>query len=428
MPPSLAECPNEIIETILVLLDLDDVRTLRLSCRSLSISCVQAHFKSYYHTKRVEISSRGLKAFVDAMQHNRFVYCLQKLILVGLTAGGQRARSKQTREIAEIEANLLSQAFRGIAASMNQGELLSICLEVAIGIKSRRERAPPSTCPRYKWLSVWQCTAQTFHTTMRALSASALPLGELRLYHGSNMRFCSLASNELGKVDFGERGLASSLSSLTSLSISLSDAVVDNLAGELLAGREQAACASDGLAGLLQPAVSLANLEIHWFRLRNPLGRADNPLRSRCLLLSATAQLGLLPKLKSCKLDGVYTIERDLLAFVQHTAVQRLTLERVSLLSGTFRSSFEYCVSEDAKMQTLYFNDLFECDALLEFQSLLLLGGQSPPTMTTTRLSRHGREITQPVNYHCQWTYALEPDSPHTRMRAQRIRANYGPP
>jgi hypothetical protein len=71
MSPWIEDCPNEIIEAIVVLLDLDDIRSFRQSCRSLAAKTTQNRFKSYYHSKRVDITLHALGAFVDAVWSSR---------------------------------------------------------------------------------------------------------------------------------------------------------------------------------------------------------------------------------------------------------------------------------------------------------------------------------------------------------------------
>ena len=95
MSPRLEDCPDEVIEAIVVLLHLDDIRSLRQSCRSLAAKTTQRHFKSYYHSKRVDITRRALRAFVNATQPGRLGCLVQELILVGLT--NAKARIETTR-------------------------------------------------------------------------------------------------------------------------------------------------------------------------------------------------------------------------------------------------------------------------------------------------------------------------------------------
>jgi hypothetical protein len=147
MSPCLKDCPSEIIEAIVVLLDLVDIRSLRQSCRSLAVKSTQDRFKSYYHSKRVEITPHALRAFVDATQPGRLGCLVQELILVGLTndAGGDNSPQQvQT----ETELDLLTQAFNGIAANGRSGAPLSLSLKVAVVPDGTEERILPVAGPQ----------------------------------------------------------------------------------------------------------------------------------------------------------------------------------------------------------------------------------------------------------------------------------------
>jgi hypothetical protein len=137
------------------------------------------------------------------------------LILVSLThdAGGDNS---PRYVLTETELNLLTQAFNGIAANGRSGALLSLSLEVAVVPDSTEERILPVAAATGGWRLVWESAAQTFHTTIRALAASRLPLEKLDVFNNRQLQSCSIASDELCRMDFLNKGLAISLSSLKS--------------------------------------------------------------------------------------------------------------------------------------------------------------------------------------------------------------------
>jgi hypothetical protein len=217
MSPCLKDCPSEIIEAIVVLLDLDDIRSLCQSCRSLAVKSTQGRFKSYYPSKRVEITPHALKAFVDTTQPGRHGYLVQELALVGLTNDTLGDNSKPQDVPTETELDLLTQACNGIAANGRSGALLSLSLEVAVVPDRTEERILPDTAATGGWRLVWQSAAQRFHTTIRALAASRLPLEKLDMFNNRQLQSCSIASDELCRIDFLNKRLAISLSSLESV-------------------------------------------------------------------------------------------------------------------------------------------------------------------------------------------------------------------
>jgi hypothetical protein len=84
MSPSLENCPNEVIESIVVLLVLGDICSLRQSSRTLSSKTTQSHFKSYFLSKHVDITESALRTFVDVTQPGWLGCLIQHLVLVGV--------------------------------------------------------------------------------------------------------------------------------------------------------------------------------------------------------------------------------------------------------------------------------------------------------------------------------------------------------
>ena len=84
MSPSLENCPNEVIESIVVLLVLGDICSLRQSSRALASKTTQNHFKSCFLSKHVDITGSALREFVDVTQRSWLGCLIQNLVLVGV--------------------------------------------------------------------------------------------------------------------------------------------------------------------------------------------------------------------------------------------------------------------------------------------------------------------------------------------------------
>jgi hypothetical protein len=434
MSPCLKDCPNEIIEAIVVLLDLDDIRSLRQSCRSLAVKSTQDRFKSYYHSKRVEITPHALRAFVDATQPGRLGCLVQELILVGLTNDSGGDNSKPQYVLTETELNLLTQAFNGIAANGRSGALLSLSLEVAVVQDGTEKRILPAAAATRGWRLVWKSAAQTFHTTMRALAVSRLPLEKLDVFNNRQLQSCSIASDELYRLDFQDKGLAISLSSLKSLSISLSDRIIEDPSliyfswppkEEDIRQVKIKALAHHNFVGLpkfLQLARSLDSLEIHYFRLETAYYFLfEDPYAQHERLLKSIA-CWKPPKLKQCRLRGIYIRDGDLLAFIQRTPLRQLCMENVTITSGKFRSIFDYCTQKNTPMDKLCFIDLFEEENLVYFSTPDQIG----QAKDTNSLQRVGTEVKQPIIYH--YHQGVVEDTPQTRDLRRQRRREYGRP
>ena len=119
-------------------------------------------------------------------------------------------------------------------------------------------------------------------------------------------------------------------------------------------------CNFIGLAKLLQLSGQLEDLKIHKHHL--DMGVLNNRQANLHIerLLQLAAEIDIPPKLRRIELRGLYVREEDLLAFIWRTGVRKLFMYKVFMSSGSFRSVFDYCTSDAACMEELYFNELFE--------------------------------------------------------------------
>jgi hypothetical protein len=284
-----------------------------------------------------------------------------------------------------MDVSLLSEAFSNIA--MNGGKLLTLSLEVVVYRENAEQRLHPLAGGG--WRYIWKSATDLYHIAIRALAASRLPIEKLSIFN--SLQRCSLGCNELGRIDFEDKGLAISLASLKSLSVSFSDRIIFQSIEDAERScdpdeerdwdtpdrnrdrDEMQAEAEDernfiGLAKLLHLCCQLEDLEIHYYRLRSGLlGTLDLHLER---VLQRVAEAETLPKLKRLVLRGVYVREQDLLAVIRRTGVHKLFMYRVILYGGTFRSIFNYCTSNAAGMEELYFHKLLEEGRSFYFEGL----------------------------------------------------------
>jgi hypothetical protein len=349
-----------------------------------------------------------------------------------------------------MDVSLLSEAFSNIAMNSKTGKLLTLSLEVVVYRENAEQRLHPLAGGG--WRFIWKSAADVYHIAIRALATSKLPIEKLSIFN--SLQRCSLGCNELGRIDFEDKGLAISLASLKSLSVSFSDRIIFQSIED--AGRscdpveerdwdtpdhnrdrdEMQAEAEDegnfiGLAKLLQLCRDLKDLEIHHYRLRSGLlGTLDLHLER---VLQRVAEAETLPKLKRLELRGVYVREQDLLAFIQRTGVHKLFMCRVILDGGTFRSIFDYCTSNTAGMEELYFHKLLEEGRSFYFEGLgashsqpHLIGADPGPRGDT--LQRKGDEVKEQIIYGFWRGGVREVSSPQQMERIKQRYREYGPP
>jgi hypothetical protein len=500
MSPSLEDCPNEVIESIVLLLGLSDIRSLRLCSRSLATKATQNHFKSYFRSKHVDITDSALRAFVDMTRPGRLGCFVQHLVLVGVVNNtklleyilreGEEEYVEEYQEEDEVEeeyeeeeeedepktekqikaeqdlkilkqrqidyeqlhesgtdVSLLSEAFSNIVANSKTGKLLSLSLEVVVYREDSEQKLSPLAGG--SWRFIWKSAGDTFHTLMRSLAASSLSIEKLNIFNDRQFQRCSLASNELGSIDFAHKGLAISLASLKSLSLSFSDKVIfnskrdaeqsydpaeDTAWDEVGEGRDEddiRAEAADegnfiGLAKVLQLCSQLEDLELHQYLLGQGLIPPAEMYYER--LLQRAAEMTPNMNLNRIELRGLYVREKDLLAFIQRTAVRKLSMDRVKMSLGSFRSVFDYCTSDAACIEELYCDELFEQGLRVYFDGP---GHYRFPPLTVPggcdKLERAGPELKQRIIYRsAQGVRATA--SPETAEYMRNLHREYGPP
>jgi hypothetical protein len=257
-----------------------------------------------------------------------------------------------------------------------------------------------------------------------------------------------LASNELGRIVFEHKGLAVSLASLKSLSISFSGKVIFDSKADVKQSFDPAekidksywrrktrpindikAEAADeinfiGLAKILKLCSQLEELELHQYWIGTGLLTPADMHYERLFRLAA--EMDVLPHLKRIELRGSDVREEDLLAFIQRTGVRKLSMYNVHL-SGTFRSIFNYCTSKAASMEELYFHVLSEPGGIVLFD---WPGPCQFPPMTgpggTETLRRVSAEVRQQISYYSTRTIVV--GSPATAEYLRKRYIEYGPP
>ncbi|KAF7554101.1 hypothetical protein G7Z17_g3194 [Cylindrodendrum hubeiense] len=453
MALGLQSCPEDVVECIVQLLDLDDVRNLRLSSRTLAVKSSHHSFKDYFQSKHVDMTASALDKFAQGTQAGDLRSLAQELHLIGiapeagdrkLTASNYGNHEEEERNTTQ-EINLLSQAFDGLAKYAKGGNLPSLTLRVAV-VRNDQERVlPVDTKLRAKSQGVWQSTTRTFDTALRALAMSKLQIKSLNIFNDSDLQQCSLSCEKLDMVDWSDDGLVKSLSTLKSLSISVCTRVVihkdndendddaddsdedddddsdddddedseddDDDEDENEGGRgitraavetqaeEEDESGFSGLAGLLSLCTQLDDFELHYLAVRRPRsGRLDRSGSQR--ILQHAIEQKRLPTVKRCRIRGVTANEVDLLSFIKRTRVSELSLATMHLHTGTFGSIINYCTSEAADLTKLYFNSLFidiEETGMVHF-----VGERSTVCLyrDSEMLERKGDDIRRPIPYH----------------------------
>lgn len=489
MASSIETLPVEIIEKIVCLLPLDEIRALRRTCRSLASKSSQGILKSYFKTKDLHLVAEALKTCVELTEARSLACTLEDLTLVSIvnnTVGLEAVLRKKTTTVIEKngpifmstqrsckseelekakmdlqtlkqrqaeaqqlrdsgrDIELLSDAFRNIARNGKLGKLRKLRLEVMVYRQDAETKLQPINGGG--WKLVWEAAAYAFHTTMAALGKSGLQIDDLYIF--SDQWRCSLACNEVSKIDFDNCELDTFFSRLKTLSMSISSRLIDETdkdesrlgdpddvvdwKSEWITKPEDelSALASDaanfqGVASMLQRTLNLEQLDLHWYHLSYSHIKREQLQFHR--LFDGISENSSMPKLTVCRFRGLETTEDALLAFFQKCpSLKELIMEEIHCKSGTFQPVFDFYANKSSKINRIHFDDLWE-QRLLSFDEpgtpKFPIAG---PAWGPNTITREGADVQKPIRYHFNLGYPL--GSPQAyRWREQR-RLDYGPP
>ncbi|KAK8134606.1 hypothetical protein PG984_006618 [Apiospora sp. TS-2023a] len=444
MTVGLESCPTEIIDSIAKCLDVTDAGSLRLSSRCLRAKATQAHFRSYFHLKRVKVSSRHLEKLEEVTRRGSFGCEIRDLTLVGVVNNTKRLEANVERRPKDAESQrhleilqerrreyeqsrdsgsivrLLSDAFKNIAVNTVAGKLHSLSLEVVVYRHDADHELPP--VDGGSWRLIWQSAAETFRIVFAALQESQLQVDELNLYNGSQLQRCSIAINEFSSVDFSDPKLSQTLGSVRSLSISVSDRILDLAREEQESGDsadEISNYSTDsdedleleavmlkahdpnnftGLADLITACSNLQSLSIHQYGLNNRC------FYRKCIFQCSIARFPTLPPIEQCTLSGVYLHENDLLAFLGKcsASLREFSMRTVTMMYGSaFRACFEYLASGQVpNLEYLYLDGLSSMGSPIYFADVGEPRFSVVDSHGGNALERNGREdARRPIVY-----------------------------
>ena len=103
MAPCLKDCTLEVMELIVFQLDLDDIRNLRQTCRSLAVKCTGKRFRSFFRSKQVEITVPMLREFAELTQAGGLACQIQELTLVGIADSATAKHLWAQKQLREVE-------------------------------------------------------------------------------------------------------------------------------------------------------------------------------------------------------------------------------------------------------------------------------------------------------------------------------------
>ncbi|MCJ1374993.1 hypothetical protein MMC20_006226 [Loxospora ochrophaea] len=388
MSARLDEIPTELVEKIVRLLHVADIGRLRLTCRSLQSKSSGPHFKTFFFSRRTDLSLHNLQALADLANHEDFGPAVRNVVVVATAY----VRSKLERilelgtkdnindhdpelygdlemcteeELAQtlLELKLLSgredeQVRLNVAqvdvqiltkAMCKIGKLHSLSIEATVYEDLQDARAPHEV--EGDWKPIWAAASRTYDVVLTAMATSRIAVDRLDVY--SKVWRCSVPTYDIGQSlpRLKTSGLRDSLAHLRVLSLSMSSG----------SDRPWATYAENfsGPAGLLALTPELEELDLHLYNAGHMGSIYDVVFDQRWADIP-------LPRLRKCTLRGIRIREDSLRQLLlSYATLEELELQSVHLTKGAWRPIFDLCSSDALRLQRLTFDRL------------------------TTRLSRH---------------------------------------
>ncbi|PWY86558.1 hypothetical protein BO94DRAFT_86889 [Aspergillus sclerotioniger CBS 115572] len=326
---SLESFPVELIEAIVSLLDFQDICTLRLTGRTLAFKSSNAIFRTYFSSKKLQITEASLKQFVRVTQPGQLGLWLQRLTVYDILDPDPGAAIAEDPNATFEATQLLAQAMENIRDRSPHGGQFSISLQIN-GRNLNRE-AP----------------AQVFQVVMSALGSSKLPVQSFDVFadaYGHTWgSWCSLGFSEFTTaLSRGTAHLSTSFQPCKKLCLSLGH----NVCGVELGKDTQLPLIYDEARQNTKAFCDLLNLcpaleELHFVWEYDDFEESDGILEES-LVLDRMAASCEFPNLKKCTWKDVRMTEPALLTFFRkvpglvHLSIDGLDLHEGESFDGLF--------------------------------------------------------------------------------------------
>ena len=448
MKSPLQALPIELIECIVTFLELCDISSLHLTCRTLEDKASQGSFIEIFKHKTVELTTRTLQDMVRVTNLGRRLGCfLQHCTITGII----RRYDDTTTTLAVADEGptehyhlqrLLTEAFRNLKQQHGpNGGLASLCFRVAVHIEDAADGELTTTEPAEfrSWRAVWEAARQTFNVTMAALNESQLRVDEHLDVFGT-LKGCSLACDTflaIAQESAARRVFASSKRLTVSLSApplppkpemeyeSEEEELVIETEFQTQSGRPHLIL--QDIMQVLRIMPELKSLKLHWYNLG--VQASASPTTSSATPWETNVSSAPTTGLKECSLHGIHVSESHLLQFIKAVHPTSLTLTYIRLTSGTYDPIFKYLTDLDTPITYIYLDGICVGFDLVHFETpgnskFPYLYGDAGPSVLTQQRCHDAKE--EPIRYR----FASErPTGSRQRYYWVRCKAQeFGPP
>ncbi|PYI07874.1 hypothetical protein BO78DRAFT_442362 [Aspergillus sclerotiicarbonarius CBS 121057] len=356
-PRNLEGLPVELIEAIVGWLDFQDICALRLTGRTVSFKSTNATFRSYFSSKKLQITQASLEQFVRVTRPGQLGLWLQRLTLYDIwdpEPGDTRAEDSD----ATLKATqLLAQGMENIRDRSPHGGQLSISLQIQPGGDGRREATP-----------------EVFHVVMSALGSTGLPVQSLDVFadayyhhHGS---WCSLGFSEItAAFSRGTAVLSTSFRQCKKLCLSMGHCLRGfdfDSETRLPLTYDKARQNTRSLCDLLNLCPTLEELHLVW---EYDDVEETSGVVEESLFFNRVAESCEFPSLKKCTLKRTRVSETGLLSFFRKVpGLVHLSIDGMDLYGeGEFDGLFNLLSTAMPDLDSLHLRDLYTDVGAVQF-------------------------------------------------------------
>lgn len=412
---NLDRLPPEVVERIIQYVDLDTIKSLRLTSRVLGERCLGPRFKSFLKRQTTDLTKRSLQSLCALASHPTLrpvvknltimatvydtfevqrILCIKKRRVV---KRGLKGQIYQTRYLpcTEQELSTAQSDLAWLRAQQEEREALSDesvieSLASALRLFGRLNSVDldatviqgPNVTVWTKegdWHPIFMRASQVYCLTMSAVARSGVAVDTLTVYR--NTPRCSVPSCDITahveKLDADQLAVAGA--SIKNLALSISMRIETDI-GKIAAARElrerlfhselgfqssllgtsdPETLAEENFPGIARLLRFIPNLETIDLHLYDTLGGIPEVCDR---IFKAIAQETRLPALEQCCLRGIYASTESMLQFLEnHPRIKHLDLRQVTLTSGSWEPIFEYLGSSRMPALTrLYLSGLYQ--------------------------------------------------------------------
>ncbi|CAD0111255.1 unnamed protein product [Aureobasidium uvarum] len=404
-----SDLPSEIVESVVCLLELRDIRSLRLASRATEAASSQAYFQTFFLSKTIELETEAVASFAAITESSRFAVLLQDLCINGISP------TLEASELNSEHVDMLSTAFLNLLKHCNQYCLRSLTVGVNDKVSSLSRN------------SRFIVGASAVKAALYAVRNSGLLVEKLNFLH--NIKECSVPCTTFDSLLEAARQVR--FSRLRSLSISLTQRFPEPDFDEE-AEDELADCITDNSKADLQGVEAAINflalasshveeLNLHWYNTSSyPPSPTDVLLRGWFDQLSDTV---FFRNLRNLTLRGLHASQPPLLKVLMSPSLQTVHLEFIRL-SGSLRPILDCLTSPNRALNQFYLDDIYE-EKLVHFfiqgKPKFPYSGRVPGPSTVLR---KGTEVTLPLEYGYAGGRSL--GSPELMRLQRRRRQDFG--